>query len=114
LKTRNAGSSFRAEARALYWASSDADAKRRVGEFAFTSTIRSNSANLSKNLKNFFEGPSDRGRFRTSRNVTSPLSMPSMITGETDYLLNAGHPDFKKTKIGKREPFTFNPLLLKR
>ena len=40
------------------------------------------------------------------------LALPSVITGETNYLLNPAHPDFKKMAIGKPEPFIFDPRLL--
>jgi RES domain-containing protein len=40
------------------------------------------------------------------------LALPSVITGETNYLINPAHPDFGKIKIGKHEPFTFDPRLL--
>jgi RES domain-containing protein len=40
------------------------------------------------------------------------LALPSIITGETNYLINPAHPDFAKIKIGKPEPFTFDPRLL--
>jgi len=40
------------------------------------------------------------------------LALPSVITGDTNYLLNPAHPDFKKISIGKPEPFTFDPRLL--
>jgi len=40
------------------------------------------------------------------------LALPSVITGETNYLLNPTHPDFKKINIGKPEPFAFDPRLL--
>jgi RES domain-containing protein len=40
------------------------------------------------------------------------LALPSVITGETNYLLNPAHVDFKRIKIGKPEPFTFDPRLL--
>lgn len=40
------------------------------------------------------------------------LALPSVITGETNYLLNPAHPDFKKITIGKPEPFVFDPRLL--
>lgn len=47
---------------------------------------------------------------RTSRSTL--LALPSIITGETNYLINPAHPDFPKIKIGKPEPFTFDPRLL--
>ena len=49
---------------------------------------------------------------KTSRSVV--LAVPSILTGETNYLLNPAHPDFKKIKIGKPEPFVFDPRLLKK
>lgn len=40
------------------------------------------------------------------------LALPSVITGETNFLLNPAHRDFARIKIGKPEPFTFDPRLL--
>ena len=40
------------------------------------------------------------------------LALPSVITEETNYLLNPAHPDFRKITIGKPEPFAFDPRLL--
>ncbi|SRR5881394_459212 len=40
------------------------------------------------------------------------LALPSVITGETNYLLNPAHPDFKKITIGRPEAFVFDPRLL--
>ena len=40
------------------------------------------------------------------------LALPSVITGETNYLLNPAHPDFKRISIGKPEPFALDPRLL--
>lgn len=41
------------------------------------------------------------------------LAVPSaIIRSEFNYLLNPAHPDFKKIKIGKPDPFTFDPRLL--
>ena len=39
------------------------------------------------------------------------FALPSVITGETNYLLNPAHPDFKKISIGKPEPCVFDPRL---
>ena len=39
------------------------------------------------------------------------LALPSVITGEMNYLLNPAHPDFKKIRPGKPEPFAFDPRL---
>ncbi len=41
------------------------------------------------------------------------LALPSVIIpGETNYLLNPVHPDFRKITIGKPQPFAFDPRLL--
>ena len=41
------------------------------------------------------------------------LELPSVIIrAEPNFLLNPAHPDFKKIKIGKPEPFAFDPRLL--
>jgi RES domain-containing protein len=40
------------------------------------------------------------------------LALPSVITGETNYLINLAHPDFGKIKIGRPVPFTFDARLL--
>ena len=40
------------------------------------------------------------------------LRVPSaVVLGEFNYLLNPAHPDFKRVKIGKSEPFSFDPRL---
>lgn len=41
------------------------------------------------------------------------LELPSVIIpAEPNYLLNPGHPDYKKIIIGKPAPFSFDPRLL--
>jgi len=40
------------------------------------------------------------------------LALPSVITGDTNFLLNPAHPDFNKIIIGRPEPFVFDPRLL--
>ena len=41
------------------------------------------------------------------------LQLPSVIIpGESNYLLNPAHPDFKKITRGRPEPFAFDPRLL--
>ena len=40
------------------------------------------------------------------------LKVPSIITGEPNYLLNPNHPDFSKLKIGDAQIFRFDPRLL--
>lgn len=38
------------------------------------------------------------------------LRVPSaVVPGEFNYLLNPAHPDFQQVKIGKAEPFSFDP-----
>jgi RES domain-containing protein len=40
------------------------------------------------------------------------LEVPSVIVQfEPNYLINPGHPDFKRIKIGKPVPFAFDPRL---
>ncbi|MBI4207265.1 MAG: RES domain-containing protein [Betaproteobacteria bacterium] len=42
------------------------------------------------------------------------LKVPSAIVpGEFNFLLNPQHPDFKRIKLSKPEPFSFDPRLLK-
>ncbi len=44
---------------------------------------------------------------------TAVLELPSVIIpGESNYLLNPAHPDFKKIVLGKPESFSFDPRLL--
>ncbi len=47
---------------------------------------------------------------QAQRSVT--LRVPSVVVpGEFNYLLNPAHPQFKKVRIGKPEPFSFDPRL---
>jgi RES domain-containing protein len=47
---------------------------------------------------------------QTRRSVA--LRVPSVVVpGEFNYLLNPAHPQFAKVKIGKPEPFSFDPRL---
>jgi RES domain-containing protein len=48
---------------------------------------------------------------RESRSAV--LAAPSILTGETSYLLNPKHKDSGRIQIGKPEPFTFDARLLK-
>lgn len=42
------------------------------------------------------------------------LRLPSVVVpGEFNYLLNPAHPQFAKVKVGKPEPFSFDPRLAK-
>jgi RES domain-containing protein len=70
---------------------------------------------LPKNWNSYPPGPSTQkigdGWVHAGRSAV--LAVPSAIVdGEFNYLLNPAHPDFKKIKIGKPEPFTFDPRLL--
>lgn len=48
---------------------------------------------------------------RESRSVI--LEVPSvLIPGESNYLINPGHPEFRSVAIGPAEAFAFNPRLL--
>lgn len=48
---------------------------------------------------------------RESRSVV--LEVPSvLIPGESNYLINPGHPEFRSLGIGPAEAFPFNPRLL--
>ena len=40
------------------------------------------------------------------------LALPSVISGETNYLINPAHPDFRKINISKSESFVFDSRLL--
>ncbi len=41
------------------------------------------------------------------------LEVPSVIIpGESNYLINPAHPEFKRISVGKPEPFAFDPRLL--
>ena len=43
---------------------------------------------------------------------SAALRVPSaVVPGEFNYLLNPAHPDFKRVKTGKPEPFSFDPRL---
>jgi RES domain-containing protein len=46
---------------------------------------------------------------------TAVLAVPSaVIPHELNYLLNPRHPQFKRIRVGKPEPFAFDPRLGKR
>lgn len=47
-------------------------------------------------------------------NSSAILAVPSVILpSETNYVLSPAHPDFRRIKVGKPEPFAFDPRLLK-
>jgi RES domain-containing protein len=41
------------------------------------------------------------------------LTVPSVLTGENNFLLNPDQRDFRRIRIGKPEPFAFDPRLLR-
>lgn len=43
---------------------------------------------------------------------SAALRVPSaVVPGEFNYLINPAHPDFKRVKLGRPEPFSFDPRL---
>jgi len=47
-------------------------------------------------------------------NTSAILGVPSVVVPqERNYLLNPAHPGFKKIRIGKAEPFSFDPRMWK-
>jgi RES domain-containing protein len=48
-----------------------------------------------------------------NRRSSAVLSVPSAITGETNYLLNPHHPDFTQIVISDPRPYALDPRLLK-
>jgi RES domain-containing protein len=49
-----------------------------------------------------------------SSRASAALAVPSVIVpSELNYLINPGHPDFRKIKIGQAEPLGIDPRLLK-
>lgn len=54
----------------------------------------------------------DMGDAWAASNASVALEVPSAtITAESNFLLNPGHPDFGKLRIGKPERFRFDPRL---
>jgi len=45
-------------------------------------------------------------------NRSAILALPSVITGDLNYLLNPSHPDFRSLSIGNSEPYVFDPRQL--
>ena len=39
------------------------------------------------------------------------LALPSVLTGEPNYIINPAHPDFAKLSVGRPEAFVFDPRL---
>lgn len=57
--------------------------------------------------------PQDFGAVWARELRSVALRLPSaIVAGEFNYLLNPAHPDFKRVRIGKPEPFAFDPRLL--
>lgn len=56
----------------------------------------------------------DLGMRWIGRGETAVLAVPSaVIPQELNYLLNPRHPAFKRIRVGKAEPFSFDPRLWK-
>ncbi len=56
----------------------------------------------------------DFGMRWVERGETAILAVPSaVIPQELNYLLNPRHPAFKRIRVGKAEPFSFDPRLWK-
>jgi len=55
----------------------------------------------------------DLGDVWLSETRSAVLAVPSVIVlGESNYLLNPGHPDFQKIEVSPPRPFAFDPRLL--
>ncbi len=81
---------------------------------AFIETL--NPKHLPKDWKSEPPGQSTQliGSEWAGQNRTAVLEVPSvLVSSESTYLLNPAHPDFRKIRIGKPEPFAFDPRLLK-
>jgi len=58
--------------------------------------------------------PAQIGDAWAKASQSAVLAVPSaIILGETNFLLNPGHPDFSKIRIGEPEEFEFDPRLIK-
>jgi len=85
-------------------------------EFSAKLVERIDSADLSQNWQVSPAPLSTRriGNARLQSKRSAVLAVPSvLVPGELNYLLNPGHPDFRKIRIGKPVPFAFDPRLLK-
>ena len=57
----------------------------------------------------------DLGTRWMTAGMTAVLAVPSAIVpSELNYLLNPLHPDFRKIRVGRLEPFSLDPRLWKR
>ena len=57
----------------------------------------------------------DLGTRWMAASTTAVLAVPSTIVpAELNYLLNPLHPDFRKIRVHRNEPFSFDPRLWKR
>jgi len=53
-----------------------------------------------------------RGKFWLRGGRTAVLEVPSAIVpSEKNYLLNPGHPDFRRIRLGRALPFVFGPRM---
>ncbi len=60
----------------------------------------------------YAEATQDFGAKWVSEQRSVVLRVPSVVVlGEFNFLLNPAHPDFKRVKLGKPEPFSFDPRL---
>lgn len=58
---------------------------------------------------------SEMGSRWAAQQTTAVLAVPSvLIPSELNYLLNPRHPDFRKIRVGRPEPFSFDPRLWRR
>jgi RES domain-containing protein len=54
------------------------------------------------------------GDFWVERRQSAVLSVPSVIVGERNYVLNPAHPDFARIKFAEPKPFRFDLRLIAR
>lgn len=58
---------------------------------------------------------SEMGTRWATKQTTAVLAVPSvLIPSELNYLLSPRHPDFRKIRVGRGEPFSFDPRLWRR
>jgi RES domain-containing protein len=61
------------------------------------------------------EALADMGSKWIEAGATPVLAVPSVIIpSEPNYLLNPRHPDFRRIRVGRPQPFSFDPRLWKR
>jgi RES domain-containing protein len=75
---------------------------------------RVRASDLPRDWRSFPRPPAlaDLGSHWAAARATAVLAMPSaVIPQEVNYLLNTLHPHFKRIRIGRPEPFSFDPRL---